>query len=318
VQAIVLEKYGDASCLHLGEMERPAPKNDQILVRVIAASINPVDWKIRNGDIRFLIRHPFPKVLGVDFAGIIEQVGSKVSGFGPGDEVFGMTDPLSSPYGSYAEYAITNQTSIAKKPASLSFVDAACIPVAGLTAFRSWYELINLRPYQKVLVNGGSGGVGTFAVQMAKLSNAKVYATCSDTNTTYVKELGADEVYDYRKVSLDNLSEKFDGIFDASAKLEFSKIKDLLTATGTYVSTVPTAENVPATILTSILPRKRARLVLASGAKTPQGLKAIADMITSGNLTVQIGRLIKLAEVPDVHRIAEQGHNRGKIAIEIS
>ncbi len=168
MQAVVINKYGAADELHVDEIDKPEPSEHEVLVRVKAASINPVDWKIRRGDLRLLLRNKFPRVVGIDFAGTIEAVGKAVNNFAPGDEVFGLANPIRSPYGSYAQFVVAEKDALALKPEGLSFIDAASIPVAGLTAIKALRALMNLSPGQNVLINGASGGVGSFAVQIAK------------------------------------------------------------------------------------------------------------------------------------------------------
>jgi NADPH:quinone reductase-like Zn-dependent oxidoreductase len=318
LQAVVIDEYGAADQLHIAEIEKPQPGEREVLVKVHAASINPVDWKIRRGDLRLLLRKTFPRIVGIDFAGVIDSVGSAVKGFAPGDAVFGLANPIRSHYGSYAQFVIAEKDSIAKKPEGLSFVEAASIPVAGLTALRALRTLMNLQAGQKVLVNGASGGVGTFAIQIAKVMGATVTAVCSDANMQFVRDLGADEVYDYRIQEVTKLDDRFHGVFDVTANLSFSEASKLLKRNGTYVTTVPTAENILAAVVTSVLPGKRARVVLASGGATStKELSYLADLVVSGKIKTIVSRTISMPEVAEAHRTAEHGHNRGKIVIQI-
>jgi len=318
MQAIVINSYGGTEVMKLQEIEAPKPGAFEVLVRVHSASINPIDWKIRRGDLKLLLSRKFPRVLGVDFAGVIEQVGASVKDFKPGDAVFGMANPIKSRYGSYGQYVIAEGKSIAAKPDALSFRDAAAIPVAALTSLKALKHMINLSAGQSVFINGASGGVGTFAVQIAKVLGARVCATCGANNLDFVSELGADQVYDYKTLDLDQLKDKFDGVFDASAKLSFASAKQLLKRNGTLVTTVPSSETVLAMLISSVLPVSKVHIVLASsGANVPQELTELAELVTSGKVQPIIAQTIALEAVPAAHREAEKGHARGKTVIQI-
>jgi NADPH:quinone reductase-like Zn-dependent oxidoreductase len=318
MQAIIINSYGGAEVMKLQEIEAPKPGRSEVLVKVHAASVNPIDWKVRRGDLKLFLSKKFPKVTGVDFAGVIEQVGASVKNFKPGDAVFGMANPIKSRYGSYAQYVIAESNCIASKPDELSFVDAASLPVAALTALKSLKDMIGVRPGQSVLINGASGGVGTFAVQIAKVIGAKIYATCSASNLDFVRELGADQVYDYKTVALDQLKEKFDGVFDASAKLSLSQAKQLVKRGGTFVTTVPSPESSLAILISMVLPVLKVRLVIASsGTRVPEELTELAQLVISGKVQPIIAQTIELADVPAAHQQSEKGHARGKTVIQI-
>ncbi|MBS1953837.1 MAG: NAD(P)-dependent alcohol dehydrogenase [Cyanobacteria bacterium SZAS-4] len=317
MRALTIHEYGAPDVFKVEEIEKPKPGSHQVLIEVKNSSINPVDWKIRAGHLSLLIPKHWPRVLGVDCSGIVAEVGDSVRSFAPGDAVFGMSNPLRSQYGAYAQYCICDKDSITKKPDGLSFSDAASIPVAALTAYKAFKLQIKLQPGQKVLINGASGGVGSFAVQIAKAMGAKITATCSADNIEFVRSLGADEVVDYKEQDIRTLSEKFDGIFDASAKLNFAAATRMLTKHGVYVTTVPDPFTVLG-LLTSILGGKKAYIVSAgSGAFVSQELSAIAEMVLSGQVKPIIAKSVSLEEVPDSQKFSEAGHARGKTVIDI-
>lgn len=317
MRALTIHEYGSSDVFKVEDIDKPKPGSHQVLIEVRNSSINPVDWKIRAGQLSLIIPKHWPRVLGVDCAGVISEVGSSVHTFAPGDEVFGMSNPLRSQYGAYAQFCLCEKDSITKKPDGLSFADAASIPVAALTAYKAFKLQIKLQQDQSVLINGASGGVGSFAVQIAKAMGAKITATCGADNIEFVKSLGADEVIDYKEQDVRTLSEKFDGIFDASAKLNFAAATRLLKKNGVYVTTVPD----PFTLLgvvTSLLGGKKAYIVSAgSGAFVSQELSAIAEMVVSGQVRPIIAKSVPLEEVPDAQKFSEAGHARGKTVIDI-
>jgi NADPH:quinone reductase-like Zn-dependent oxidoreductase len=318
MQAVAIDAYGPASSLSVREMEKPTPGQGQILVRVHYASINPVDWKIRRGDIRLLLGNKFPRVIGVDFAGEVSEVGSGVSKYKPGDRIFGMCNPLRTQYGSYAEFALAEERDVALRPAELTEEQAVSLPVAGLTALKALRQHIGLQPGNKVLINGASGGVGSFAVQIAKADGARVSATCSAPNIQFVQSLGADEVYDYATQDVASLDGQFNGILDASAKLSFASVKHRLIANGAYVTTVPDKRSVLPILLSKVFPGKKAKLVMAgSGANVSQELNDLAQLVIAGRIRPVISKVSSLSEVGQIHEIAERGHTRGKIVVII-
>ncbi len=317
MRALTIHEYGSSEVFKTEDIEKPKPGNYQVLVEVKSSSINPVDWKIRAGHLSLIIPKHWPRVLGVDCAGVVAEVGSAVRTFAPGDAVFGMSNPLRTPFGSYAHYCICEKDSLAKMPEGLSFQDAASVPVAALTAYKALKQQIKLQSGQTVLINGASGGVGTFAVQIARSIGAKIVATCGADNMELVKELGADDVIDYREQDVARLTQKFDGIFDASAKLNFRVASKMLNKHGVYVTTVPDAYTILG-MLTSTFCRQKAYIVSAgSGAFVSQELTAIAELVLSGQVKPIIAKTISLEQVPEFQRVSEAGHARGKTVIEM-
>lgn len=318
MRALVIDDYGPASAMQLRDIERPVPGERQVLVRVSYASINPIDYKIRRGDLSFIVPRKFPRVVGVDFAGAVEEVGPGVKTFKPGDQVFGMCNPLKTQYGSYAEFAIADRFELAPIPEELPAVEAASLPVAGLTALKALKQHIGLQPGQNILINGASGGVGSLAVQIGKVLGAQVVATCGQANIEFVKSLGADKVYDYAATDIRELSERFHGFFDASAKYSFSKVKHLLVPRGTYVTTVPDRDSMVAMFLGKLLPGRQSRLVMAgSGSQVKEELTELAQMVITEQIRTIVSKAVQLKDVPQTQEQAEKGHARGKIVIKI-
>src|SRR5262245_36734259 len=215
MKAVRIHAYGDASVLTYEDAPRPAPADNEIMVRIHAAGVNPIDWKIRSGALKDWIPHSFPFVPGVDFSGTIEGVGPKVQNLKPGDEAFGEAKVM-GPNGSYAEYLVVPAKNVALKPRSIDHVQAAALPVVATTAWQALFgeEGINLQAGQKILIHGGAGGVGSTAIQLAKWHSAEVIATASGGNQDFLRQLGADQAIDYAKLSFDTVVKNVDAVLD--------------------------------------------------------------------------------------------------------
>jgi NADPH:quinone reductase-like Zn-dependent oxidoreductase len=231
VKAIVIDGYGGVDQLHLRELPDPRPQADEVLVRVRAAGINPVDWKIRQGQLRFILRPKFPFVPGGDIAGEVVSTGPEATEFKTGDPVVGFVELKRG--GDYAELAVAKKTAVALKSSSLSFIEAASLPIAGCTAVQALRDLGKLSKGTNALILGGAGGVGHFAVQIAKALGAKTSATCGPANIAFVQSLGADHVIDYKSTNFMAGLDRFDVIFDAVGKSSFVSCRPLLAPGGT-------------------------------------------------------------------------------------
>lgn len=325
MKAIVYCDYGVAN-LKLDEIEKPVPNDDQILVKVRAASINPYDWHFVEGTpyvVRAMgvgLRKPKDKRLGVDFAGTVEAVGKNVTQFKPGDEVFGGRG------GAFAEYVCPRAAgAVALKPASLTFEQAASMNIAGITALQAVRDKGKVQPGQTVLINGASGGVGTFAVQIAKSFGADVTAVCSTRNIDLVRSLGADHVIDYTKEDFTRGDQKYDVILDNVANHSLNDCRHILKPNGTYVLIGGggadeqgllggLAKALKAAVLAKFVSQKMGMMMADSSSKD---LTVLADMTQSGKLKPVIDRTYKLEQVPDAIRYVEQGHARGKVVITV-
>jgi NADPH:quinone reductase-like Zn-dependent oxidoreductase len=318
MQALTISDYGSAEQLQLSEVNKPLLRTNDVLLEVKAASINPVDYKIRRGDLSLILPRKFPRTLGMDVAGVVAEIGASVRKFKVGDRVFGITDPFRNQSGSYAEYALVQDTKLALMQESLMFENAASLPVAGHTAYKALFELGAIRPGHHILINGAAGGVGSFAVQLAKIAGARVTATCGANNIDFVRSLGADEVFDYKVSDIRKLEEKFNIFFDASAKLDFFSIKHLLTEKGVYITTAPKADFLLAGVLTAPFGGKKALVVIAGlGSKVSQELAELANLVCSEKLKPVISKIVSLQEVAAAHREAELEHTRGKIIVSV-
>ena len=319
MKAIVYENYGSTDVLELKEIMKPAVKDDEILIKVHAASVTPLDWHMLTGT-PYIARlmagllKPKRKVLGTDVAGVIEAVGSNITGFQSGDEVFG----LSFYNGSFAEYLCVpkSQLQLVLKPSNVSFEDAAATPYSGFTALLCLRDLGKIQPGHKVLINGASGGTGTFAVQIAKSFGAEVIGVCSTRNLERVRSIGADEVIDYTQEDFSQNTATYDLIFDVVRMRTFSECKDALKPQGTYVTTEFSPMLAFQSKWESMFGEKKL-VPLPMKRPTQQDFLDLRELLETGKMTPVIDKRYELSEVPDALRYIGKGHARGKIIIKI-
>ncbi len=314
MKAAVIHRYGSADVLQYEDVAPPKIKADELLVKVHASCINPADWKIRKGMLKIVTGNKFPMILGFDLAGEVVEVGANVTRFTIGDSIYGTLKPPNA--GAYAEFVAVSENCAVLKPTNISYTEAASIPVAGLTALQGLRDQGNIKPGQAVLINGASGGVGTFAVQIAKILGAEVTGVCSTKNLDFVKSLGADRVIDYTQQDFTQEPTQYDIIFDAVGKQSFSDCKKVLKPNGIYVTTLPTPENILPGIVTKFIPGKKAKLVLES--PKAQDLVYLKELIEAGKLRIVIDRTYPLQEIAAAHTYSETGRAVGKIAIAIT
>ncbi|MEM8896218.1 MAG: NADP-dependent oxidoreductase, partial [Bacteroidota bacterium] len=241
MKAIVINRYGDSSVLKLEEQPKPELAADRILVKVRYTSVNPIELLQRAGKFKLPVGNSFPRVLGSDFSGVVSEVGQKVSNFKVGDKIFGMRSTVEG--GAYAEYVSVKPNQLSLMPSNYSFEEAAGLPLVVLTTWQALVDQAKFKEGQTVLINGASGGVGVYAVQLIKALGGHVTATCSYRNEHLVKSLGADVVLDYTKVSIVDLGKKFDVFYDAYGNYSLGKVEHLLTKKGTYCTTIPNVKN---------------------------------------------------------------------------
>ena len=319
MKAIVSDRYG-LDALELREVDRPAVEDHQVLVRVHGSSVNPAEWYRVTGPhfARILgggLRKPKRAAVGTDVAGRVEAVGKDVTELQPGDEVFG-TAP-----GAWAEYAAAREARLVRKPANLSFEEAAAVPVAAITALQGLRDHGHVQPGQKVLINGASGGVGTFAVQLAKWFGAEVTGVCSTRNVDLARSLGADRVVDYTQEDFTRLGERHDLMLDIAGSRSFSEFRRVLTPEATVVvigapmtnRALGPLKHVIGTRLASV---GRSQTVTFFVAKiTKDDLVVLQELLQAGEVTPVIDRRYELSQVPDALRYLGEGHARGKVVI---
>jgi NADPH:quinone reductase-like Zn-dependent oxidoreductase len=316
MKAMVYEKFGPPDVLQLQEVDKPVPKDNEILIKVRAASVNAYDWRHVSAD-PFMIRlmgagflKPKHRILGADVAGQVEAVGAAVTQFKPGDEVLG-----DGGYGGFAEYACVDENRFVLKPANLTFEEAAAVPMAGLTALQGLRDKGQIRAGQKVLINGASGGVGTFAVQIAKSFGTEVTGVCSTAKMDLVRSIGADRVIDHTQVDVTGSDQKYDLIFDIAAYRSVSKYKRILSSGGTYVLAGGSFARILQLMLMSITGAKNMGFMVARVDQ--KDLLFILELMNAGKVRSIIDKRYPLSETAEALRYVQEGHARGKVVITV-
>jgi NADPH:quinone reductase-like Zn-dependent oxidoreductase len=323
MQAIVSTKYGSPDVMQLLEVERPTPKDNEVLVKVYAAGVNAADWRWLRGDPllgRFMYGLLKPKnpILGADIAGVVEAVGANVTAFKPGDEVFG--DLSAGCFGGFAEYVCARADALALKPVNLTFEQAAAVPMAAVTALQGLRTTGKIQPGQKVLVNGASGGVGTFAIQLAKAFGAEVTAVVSPRNVAQARALGADHVIDYTQEDFTRNGEQYDLILAANGYQPISAYKRALSPAGMYVMTGGSNAQLFQAMLLGPWHFRTGTQKMGNGGAGPnqKDLDFVQSLLAAGKVVPVIDRCYPLSQVPDAIRYVEAGHARGKVVITIA
>jgi NADPH:quinone reductase-like Zn-dependent oxidoreductase len=316
MKAIVYKKYGPPDVLHLEEVEKPQPKDSEILIKVHAASINSYDWRHLGPDPFFLrlmgggLLKPKHRILGADMAGRVEAVGANVKQFKPGDEVLG-----DGGYGGYAEYAAVDENKFVLKPADLTFEEAAAMPMAALTALQGLRDKGHIRAGQRVLINGASGGVGTFAVQIAKSYGTEVTGVCRTSKMDLVRSIGADHVVDYTQEDVTRIDQKYDLIFDVAAFRSVSRYKRILAPNGIYVLAGGSMARIFQSMIKSMTGAKNMTFI---GAKVIQkDLLSILDLMKAGKVRSIVDKRFPLSETAEAFRYFKEGRVRGKTVISV-
>ena len=316
MKAIAINEFGGRDKLQLMDLPLPEVKENEILVKIKAAGINPVDWKIREGYIKDLFPYDFPIILGWDAAGIVKQAGSKVTRFKEGDEIFAYCRKPSVHGGAYAEYIVLEEEHAAIKPKNISFEEAAAIPLAALTAYQSLFDAAKIKPGETVLIHAAAGGVGGFGVQLAKNHGAVVWATASGGNQEYVKDLGASQVVDYtqedfRQAIRSQLPDGVDVVFDCVGGEVLQKSVEIVKRTGRLVSIVDD----PTSLARSDIHKE---FVFVAPNRTQ--LTELALMVEQGRLKTHLSQVFPfgLEEARKAHELSESGHTRGKMVIAVS
>src|SRR5580658_4875806 len=324
MQAVVYHRYGSPDVLEFEEIPKPTPTEDQVLIRVHAASVNPYDWHFMRATpslIRLMtgLRRPkFPR-LGADVAGVVEAVGAKAAPFKPGDAVFGMAK------GSFAEYACAPASQLAVKPKEISFEQAACLPIAGITALQGVRDKGKVQTGQTVLINGAAGGVGTFAVQIAKSLGARVTGVCSTRNVELVRSIGADEVIDYTREDFARSARHYDLLFDLVGNRSLADCLGAVEPRGTYISCGGggpergTMDMLGGLLQNAVRSRFVSQKMPGLIAKVnSEDLAILADLVQSGKVIPVVDRTCTLREIAEAVRHVESGHVRGKVVIAVA
>lgn len=310
MKAVRIHEYGNSDVLKLEDVEIPKPGSDEVLVKINYAGVNPFDWKVREGFTKNWIQLKFPAILGIDFAGTIEETGPGVSKFREGDKVFGRAEFTKG--GSYAEYTLVKEKAIAHVPKSIPINETAGLPVVAGTAWAALFDIAKLSSGKRVLITGASGGVGQAAVQIAKSAEAYVIGTTSKANIDLVKSIGADEVIDYTEGDFSKkVTQPVDIVFDTVGGETFSKSYGLVKKGGILVTTAGQPDEE--------LAKKHGITASGLNAQTDgKRLEEIARLVDSGKLKVVIEKEFGLSEIKAAHDLSQSGKARGKIIIKIS
>jgi len=322
MKAIVYYNYGSPDVLKLEEIQKPTPSDDEVLIKVHAASVNAGDWRAVRADPFFIrlgggLLKPKNKMLGIDIAGRVEAVGRNVKQFQPGDEIFG--DLYYAGLGAFAEYVCADENVLALKPTSMTFEEAAAVPGAGITALRGLRDFGQIQPGQNVLINGASGGVGTFAVQIAKSFGAEVTGVCSTSKLDMVRSIGADQVIDYTQEDFTQNVQHYDLILDIGANRSLSDYKRALSPKGIYVlAGFSMAAMLRVMFLGPLISMTGSKkFVVLMPKLDPKAMVFMKELLEAGKVVPVIDRRYPLSEVPEAIRYLEEGHARGKVIITL-
>jgi len=311
MKAVRVHNYGGPEVLRFEDSPRPTPGSGELLIRVHAASVNPIDWKIRAGYLKDHIPLPLPFIPGWDVSGVVEAVGSGATTFKKGDEVYARPDVTAHGFGAYAEYVVVKDIETALKPKSIDHVHAATIPVGAVTAWRALFDAAGLKEGQKILIHGAAGGVGSFAVQLAKWKGAYVIGTASTRNQAFLRQLGVDEPIDYEKTEFEDVVHDVDVVFDAIGGDTQKRSWKTLNRGGILVSIVglPSEDE-------AANHGVRSAFVSAHGGSSL--LAELATLVDSGKIRPMVETVMPLSEARHAHELNETGHARGKIVLQVA
>ena len=312
----VYDRYGAHDILVLRDLPMPPLQAGELLVKVAVAAVNPIDWKIMRGDFRLVSGRQFPRLIGADFSGTVASVGTGVADYAVGDAVFGTISPMSGKRGSLAEFLVVQPAEIVRKPANVSFADAATLPIAGVSALDCLDRLGQAQRGQHLLVTGAAGGVGAFIVQLAKLNGLRVTGVCRESNSDWVRGLGADTIIAYDRAKVFTGDIRYDLIIDAAAVHTFGQCSDWLTPQGIYVNTMPGPRLFFDVLRAKFFSRRKARVLMAQ-LKMPR-LELLAAMMADKRLRSIVVERFPFSEVRRAYELSATGHARGKIVVEIA
>ncbi|TMN21671.1 NADP-dependent oxidoreductase [Lentibacillus cibarius] len=308
MKAIVMEQYGHADVLNYTEIDEPELKPNDILIEIKATSVNPVDWQIREGYLQQAIPYEFPLIIGWDAAGVVKKIGSDVSKFSVGDEVYSSPDMMRN--GTYAEYVAVDENMVAKKPRNLTFEEAASIPLVGLTAWTCLVDVAKMTAGERVFIQGGPGGVGSFAIQLAKAYGCWVATTGSGKNVDFLKQLGADQVINYEEENFEDVLSPVDIVLDTLGGDVQNRSFKVLKKGGRLTSTT----TAPDEQLANDYEVNAYQVSMGRDGKT---LAKIAELLESEKIKPVVEHVMNLSDVKEGHRMSATGHARGKIVLKV-
>ncbi|MEM8764978.1 MAG: NADP-dependent oxidoreductase [Bacteroidota bacterium] len=311
MKAVIINQYGSVKELQVADLPIPTIEGNEVLVKNYYTTVNPWDYRVRNGSMKMFTGNKFPKILGVESAGVIEKSGSKASKFKVGDRVMVSTGIKN---GSYAEYVKVPATSLTLLPDAVSFKEGCSLPIVGTTAYNALHQLGGINQGDQVLINGAYGGVGIMAVQLAKLAGAIVTAVCSTQSIHALEQLGADHIIDYKSQDVYALKRQFDIVFDTVSVLSFGKTKRLLNKGGVMINTLPT----PRAMLTGLFSSFSSKKFKSINNKVePETLSILAQLVSQGKLSIIVDKEYSLNDLQEAHTYSESGRAKGKLVVKI-
>ncbi|HSW99469.1 MAG TPA: NADP-dependent oxidoreductase [Patescibacteria group bacterium] len=310
MKAAQISEYGDASVIKVTEVERPTPKDGQVVVEVYASSLNPFDSAVRSGYVQQNMPLKLPVTIGGDISGVVTEVGAGAEGFSVGDKVYGQANVVAGNSGAFAEYAATAAAQVAKAPSNLSFTEIASLPLVGVSALQALTQHINLRSGQKIFINGGAGGIGQVAIQMAKHIGAHIATTATGEEMDAVKALGADEIIDYKTQDFAEILSDYDAVFDTVGGELFTKTLSTLKQGGIAVSMAGQADEAKVKEL-------GVTAISQFTHVTTDALNQLRELIESGVVKPNIGKVFSLEEIQEAFTARETGSVKGKVVLEI-
>lgn len=311
MKAAQIHEYGDASVVQVGNVEKPVPKQGQVVVEVHAASLNPFDTKLRSGVMQQIIPLHFPATLGGDIAGIVTEVGADVTSIAVGDHVYGQAAAVAGNSGAFAEFASTAADQIAGMPTGLTFQEAAALPLVGVSAWQALTQHIKLEPGQKILITGGAGGIGSIAIQIAKHLGAHVTATATGEGIELVRMLGADKALDYKSQALAEIAQDFDTVFDTVGGEGLHELLDRLKPGGVAVTMVGQFDEAYAQ-------QRNVTAIYQMTRVTSSALTSLRKLVEAGVVTPRIGKVFALDAIQEAFAARESGHGHGKVVLAIT
>lgn len=313
MKAIAYQKFGNKDVLQPIEEPKPSIQSNQVLVKVKAVSINPLDWKIRKGEMKLMSGSKFPKHTGVDFAGIIEETGSAVTNFKKGDEVFGVVKNIMKE-GALAEYVAVPAASVWKKPIHINFSQAASIPVTGAAAVTALGKMGNINSHTQILVNGATGGFGMFLLQLLKQTGASITAVTSTKAIGFAKEWGATYVIDYTKANVLSQKNRYDIVIDLSGKMGYTNAKQIMKSKALFLNPTPKPIEIPTSLFKNLFTGKKHIVILANPSAS--NMEQLLHTINNG-LQIQVSKVFPFDQSKEAYQYAEQGGFIGKVAVEV-
>jgi len=313
MKAIVYKEFGTTTVLQNVEQPKPTIEANELLIKVKAFSINPMDWKIRKGEMKLMSGTKFPKLTGADFAGIVEEVGTSVTGFKKGDEVFGVVKNMK--VGASAEYVAVSSSLVWKKPAGISFAQAASIPVAGIAAVTTIQKMGNIDSQTTILVNGATGGFGMFLLQLLQQRGASITAVTSTRGASFAEKWGANLVIDYKKEDVLAKNVTYDIVIDLSGKMGYKNAKQIMNARGLFLNPTPKTIEIPVSFFSNLFTAKKHIVILSS--PSTKSTDILLNAVQHG-LQIEVNKVFPFAQYKEAYDYAELGGYIGKVVVEIN